>query len=322
MTIGSASANSRMDRRATDPSRSSGMRALLLAGSLRTARAAPLAGALGLPVASLPVDARFSVLAWWLDALLRGGVADGVSVAVADETERSFYERIAVEADCDKGFSVWIDRNQHRGAGGTVRDHFDDLAADPILGGMLIAECSTFGDFDLPGFVAAIDPASDATVLAGPDGSPCGVMHLSLRAIRRIPTIGYFDLKEQLLPAIAAAGGRVPVVRSSGAPFRISDRRSYLALVDARRAGGIPMISDAAQIDASAFIEGGSLIGRGAVVKDRAIVSGSVVMPGAVVGAGAVVARSVVPPGARIPAGSRIIDEVFASLASGGREES
>lgn len=298
------------------------MRAVLLAGSLRVARAAPLSGALGLPVASLPVDARCSVLAWWLDALLRQRVTDGVSVAVADETERSFYERIAVEADCDKRFGVWIDRNQHRGAGGTVRDHVDDLGVEAIPGGMLIAECSTFGDFDLPGFVAAIDPASDATVLAGPDGSPCGVMHLSLQAIRRIPTIGYFDLKEQLLPAIAAAGGRVPVVRSRGAPFRISDRRSYLALVDARRAGGAPMISDAAHIDPSAIIEGGSLIGRGAVVKERAIVSGSVVMPGAMVGAGAVVARSIVPPGVRIPAGSRIIDEVFASLASGRREES
>ncbi|MFM7262103.1 MAG: hypothetical protein ACKO3W_16075, partial [bacterium] len=114
-------------------------RALLLAGSLRTSRAAPLAGALGLPVASLPVDARFSVLSWWLDAILRGEVAASISVAVAEEGERAFYERIAIEAGCEKRFGVWIDRNQHRGAGGTVRDHFDDLGAEAQRGGLLVA---------------------------------------------------------------------------------------------------------------------------------------------------------------------------------------
>ncbi|MFM7260275.1 MAG: hypothetical protein ACKO3W_06685, partial [bacterium] len=161
---------------------------------------------------------------------------------------------------------------------------------------------------------------ADATVLATDDDIPCGVMHLSARAIRRIPEIGYFDLKEQLLPAIAAAGGGVPVIRSKRPPFRIGDRRSYLALVNWRRSMGVAMISDAASIDPSAFIEGGTLVGRGAAILGRAIVSDSVVMPGAIVGPGAVVARSVVPPGARVGAGARVIDEVFASLGAGGRE--
>jgi hypothetical protein len=261
------------------------------------------------------------VLAWWLDSLLHGGVACGVSVAVAEESERPFYERIALESGFEERFRVWIDRSQHRGAGGTVRDHFDDLGPEAVADGVLIAECSTFGEFDLSRFLDAIVPEADATVLAGPDGSPCGVMHLTARALGRIPAIGYFDLKEQLLPSIAAAGGLVPVVRSNAAPFRISDRASYLALLESRHACGAAMISSHATVDPSAFIEGASLVARGAVVRERAIVSGSVVMQGAQVGVGAVVARAVVPPGARVPPGAHVIDEVFASLSPGGRDE-
>jgi hypothetical protein len=298
------------------------IRTLLLAGSIRSSRAAPLAKGLGLPVSAFPIDARSSVLAWWLDALLRGKVAMGVSVAVAEEADRAFYERVALESGFDSRFRVWVDRNQHRGAGGTVRDHFDDLGAEAVSDGLLIAECSTFGEFDLRGFLAAINPEAEATVLAGADGTPCGVMHLSERALRRIPTVGYFDLKEQLLPAIAAAGGLVPVVCSRAAPFRISDRRSYLALLGARHAHGVTMISDQASVDPSAFIEGPTLLARGALVHERAIVSGSAVMQGARIGPGAIVARSVIPPGARVPAGARIVDEVYASLSSDGRGES
>jgi hypothetical protein len=295
---------------------------LLLAGSVRISRVAVLANQIGLPLGVFPIDGTNSILSWWFGAIAASSPRASVSVAISDPSERQFFERIAQESVQAGGFSVWIDRNQHRGAGGTVRDFVEDRGFGTPADGLLIAECSTFGDFDLRGFLASIVPEAEATVLAGADGAPCGVMHVSERALRRIPAIGYFDLKEQLLPAIASAGGMVPVVRSEAASFRISDRRSYLALLGARHARGLKMVSEQASVDASASIEGMTLLARGSVVRERAIVSGSVVMQGADIGAGAIVARSVVPPGARVPAGARIIDEVYASLSSDGRGES
>jgi len=293
--------------------------ALLLAGSLRTARAAPLATALGIPTAALPIDNRACVLSWWLCELLQRGLADHVSVAIADDADRIFYERIAAECGCEQKFSVWVDRAPHRGAGGTVRDYCDDQREGVLERGILVVECSTFGAFDLEHFFAAIDPASEATVLATAAGQPCGVMHLTAKAVSRIPTIGYFDLKEQLLPALAAQGAIVPAIQTSIAPYRISDLRSYLALVAGLGQGGASLVAESSDIDANAKVASDVLVGRSVQVHAGAVVVGSVVMPGAIVGRDAIVARSVVPPGSRVPAGARVIDEVFASLGESER---
>lgn len=322
----------------TSVSRSLGLggptRALLLAGSLRTARAAPLAAALGIPTAALPIDGKACVLSWWLCELLQRGLADHVSVAIADEADRIFYERIAAEWGCEQRFSVWLDRAPHRGAGGTVRDYCDDQSQAGLERGILVVECSTFGAFNLGHFLGAIEPASEATVLATASGQPCGVMHLTAKAVSRIPTIGYFDLKEQLLPALAAQGGVVPAIQTSIVPHRISDLRSYLALVAGQAQGAASPASSTASspasstasstvsslVSESAEIQGGAnvapdvLVGRGVQVHAGAVVVGSVLMPGAIVGRDAIVARSVIPPGSRVPAGARVIDEVFASL--------
>ena len=326
----------------TSASRSSGLggptRALLLAGSLRTARAAPLASALGIPTAALPIDGKACVLSWWLCELLQRGLADHVSVAIADEADRIFYERIAAEWGCEQRFSVWVDRAPHRGAGGTVRDYCDDQSQGELERGILVVECSTFGAFELGHFLGAIEPASEATVLATAAGQPCGVMHLTAKAVSRIPTIGYFDLKEQLLPALAAQGGIVPAIQTPIVPHRISDLRSYLALV-AGQAQGVAspasstesstesstassLVSESAEIQGGANVAPDVLVGRGVQVHAGAVVVGSVLMPGAIVGRDAIVARSVIPPGSRVPAGARVIDEVFASLGESERGRS
>ena len=328
----------------TSVSRSLGLggptRALLLAGSLRTARAAPLAAALGIPTAALPIDGKACVLSWWLCELLQRGLADHVSVAIADEADRIFYERIAAEWGCEQRFSVWVDRAPHRGAGGTVRDYCDDQSQAELERGILVVECSTFGAFELGHFLGAIEPASEATVLATAAGQPCGVMHLTAKAVSRIPTIGYFDLKEQLLPALAAQGGIVPAIQTPIVPHRISDLRSYLALIAGQAQGAASpasststatstvsstvssLVSESAEIQGGANVAPDVLVGRGVQVYAGAVVVGSVLMPGAIVGRDAIVARSVIPPGSRVPAGARVIDEVFASLGDSERGRS
>jgi hypothetical protein len=293
------------------------VRALLLAGSFRTARAQPLARSLGVPLAALPVDAHRTVLSWWIESFYTSKAVRSVTIAVSDPEERTFYERVI--ADTRLQCEIWIDRNEHRGAGGTIRDFADDTL-DSDEHGIVVAECSTFGDFVFDSLFTREVMEAHAAVLMSRDRLPSGVMFVSRRAIELIPTVGYFDLKEQLLPAIAKGGGRTRAIDADGAPYRIGTLRGYLDLVQARAQQRILLISQQSTVDPTADIRGASLIGRGAVVGARAVVSDAVVMSGAQLGEGAIVARSVIPPGAVVPPSARIIDEVFAPLGTSGRD--
>lgn len=317
------------------PSRSKGdavengvaVQALLLAGSIRTARAQPLARSLGVPLAALPVDASRTLLTWWIESLRSTHAVTRISVAISDASERNWYERIIEESGVE--CTVWVDRNEHRGAAGTVRDFFDACGVESDTG-ILIVECSTFGDFGLdsllptranPEFATrAQSGAPHASVLLWTDGRPAGALYLSRQALQHIPTIGYFDLKEQLLPAIAKLGSPATAVFSREAPHRVGSLQGYLKLMNARAEAGVEMISPQASIHPTAVLQGGVLIGKGVEVGAGAVISGSVIMPGARVASGAIVARSVIPPGASVRAGVRVIDQVFASLETSGRD--
>lgn len=291
--------------------------ALLLAGSFRTARAQPLARSLGVPLAALPVDAHRSVLAWWIESLRAMSAVQSVTIAISDAEERAFYERVISDSglQCD----IWVDRNEHRGAGGTVRDFADDALGSTSVG-IMVAECSTFGDIELNPLLADPVIAAEAAVLMSRERLPFGVLYLSKRAVERIPTVGYFDLKEQLLPALSRSGGKTVAVQATGTPYRIGTLRGYLDLIKARAESGASMVSQLSTCDHTAEVRGASLISRAAVIGARAVVSDAVVMPGARLGEGAIVARAVIPPGASVPAGARIIDEVFAPLEASGRD--
>jgi NDP-sugar pyrophosphorylase family protein len=290
---------------------------LILAGSIRTARVQPLARSLGVPLAALPVDATRTLFSWWIDSLRATRFISRISVAISDASEQVFYERLMEESGV--ACQVWVDRNEHRGAAGTVRDFFDANATESDSG-LLVAECSTFGDFGLDRLLPEGSPRPHASVLMWTTGQPGGAMYLSKMAVAQIPTIGYFDLKEQLLPAIAKMGHVARAVVAQSAPHRVGNLQGYLKLVETRASLGEVMVSPDASIHRTAVLQGGVLIGRGVEIGAGAVVSGSVVMPGARIAAGAIVARAVVPPGASVQAGARVIDQVYASLDASGRE--
>jgi hypothetical protein len=294
---------------------------LILAGSVRSARSAPLAQAIGIPVAALPIDASQSLLSGWLRTLSRVTGEARIGIAIAELQTQSFYERVAEESGNAARIDVWVDRNMHRGTGGIVRDYTDDRWSNRMsgAGGLLVIECSTQLDFDCDAFVAGVDASAEATVLASEDMRPCGVIHLSQRAIDRIPAVGYYDLKEQLVPTIVQSSGRVRPVFTGADPSRVGDITSYLSMLESRARNGASMISDDARIDAMSELQGWALVARGADIRSGALVANSAILPGAVVGEGAVVARSVVPPGAYVPPGALVVDRVFASLESNER---
>jgi hypothetical protein len=294
-----------------------GVVALLLAGSLRTARSQPIARALGVPVAALPVDAQHSLLSWWFRLFREVPQVSRIAIALSDPSVRPLYERIALESGCE--ISIWVDRNEHRGTGGTVRDFFDDMRP-ALADGLLVAECSMFGHFPLSRLFEDRPNRAPATVLVGAGGQPAGVMHLSREAIELIPAVGYLDLKEQLIPAISRNGGRTAAVVVDGRPQRLGDLADYLRVLAMRAQAGAELISPRASVDGNAILQGTVLVGRAAIVSAAAVLSDAIVMQAARIGEGAIVARSVIPPGAVVPAGARVVDQIYAPLETAGRD--
>ncbi len=292
--------------------------ALVLAGSLRATRATPIASALGIPVSALPIDANHCGLGLLMERLLRDGLVSRVAIALSDTNERVFYERVAEDAGYADRLEVWVDRQSHRGPAGTVRDYCDGMAVCEAdrASGVLVIEAGAYTEVDFAQVLEDIDERADATVLATNDLHPCGVIYLPRRTIDRIPRIGFYDLKQQLLKAISESGGRTVALRGDFATWRIADLRGYLAVVSRRQELGEVMISPRARIDPSSLLRGAVLIARDAVVEAGAFLTDSVVLPSAVIGSGAVIARSVIPPGARVPAGARVVDQVYAALDS------
>lgn len=315
--------------------------AVLLAGQSASTRAPSISTGLGLPVAALPVTAERSLAACWVRRIVRAGFRGTVVVAVASEAEAGYYRQIgaalgpdmpaAVCGDATEAvrrgsalrIEVRIDTAGHRGPAGTIgdvaSDHADRHGWSAADGGMLVIEASNAPNLDLPRFYAAIDPVGGALVGAAIDGSPCGVHWMSASALALVPRIGYFDLKEQLIPALVGSGRRVHAWMGTHESCRISDRASYLRAAALMQAAGAESIARDAVIEPGARVRGGSVVCRGATIERGALVVDAVVLPGARVCADAVVARSIVPPGSHVPRGYLVVDEVFGALGSVAR---
>ena len=292
------------------------LRALLLAGSLRSARSTPIAQALGIPVGALPIDASHCSMSLLVDRLLRERIVSSVAIAVSEPTDRLLYELIAEESGYKDRVHVWADTQPHRGPAGIVRDYCDDqLPSDATFGnGLLVLECSSYMEIDFARVVSAFDPSADASVVTTRDLRPCGVVHLSHRSIVRIPQVGFYDLKQQLIKAIGDDGGKTLPLCGDFESWRISDLQSYLAVLRRRSALGELMRSPRARIDPTSILQGTVLVARDAVIQAGAFISDSAILPSAVVGDGAVIARSVIPPGTHVPSGARVVDQVFATF--------
>ena len=150
--------------------------------------------------------------------------------------------------------------------------------------------------------------------------------------IEQIPSGRVVSVERETFPALLTSGAQVRGVVDSGYWL---DLGTPLAFVQGSRdlvlghapspavlAPGAALVLDGAQIAESARIDGGSSIGRNAVIAPDAHVSGSVVFDHAVIGAGARVAGSIVGAGARIGEGCELHGVVVGDGASiGARNE-
>lgn len=278
---------------------------VLLAGDVRantlrklTGRASP----------SLPVGANRTVLDCWREQLI-----------TLAETLRIEQLPVRVLISRDSGLtpsterfgpvqmSVEYDPSSFRGTAGLLSDiaraYDDDDQLLVTSAGQILFEPLIRIAMDL----YAAD--GDFTMGIDPSGVPSGLMLFRCGCMRSVNKVGFCDLNEQALPALAKDHA-VRVARFA-APVAMSVRTlsSYLGALRAfhRQAAGRNEVDQPFQEQwrpTFGIIEPGASVGRNVVVHD------SVVLKGARIEPGAVLVRSVVCPGAVVGRDEHRVDQV------------
>jgi mannose-1-phosphate guanylyltransferase len=286
---------------------------VLLAGAARESR---FVRSVGRSALDLPVRDGSSILDVWgrscaalADAM---GVPEvSVRVLVSRESRRptlgASWARVRA--------SVEEDRHALRGTGGVLRDVASDYAPHDQL---LVCNANQVVLEPLETLVAALAESRGAVrFLATLEGTPIGIKLFEVRALMGIKAVGYVDLKEQAMPALAKSH-EVRVVRRGES--HVYPVRSLSDYVHAARYAN----SRDAMIDETPFAEDWfetfRLVEPGAAVDASARIHDSVVLRGATVGAGAVVVRSVVCEGASVAAGQIVGDRVVPGSPGRARE--
>lgn len=274
-----------------------GLRAVvLLAGSVRPNQ---LRKAVGRFLLELPVDAQRCVMDIWHQQLTDAAVQWGhprLPVRVIVDRTTALPTNNPWDGRCDVRFEQ--DPFEYRGTGGLLRDLACQYGPDDSL---LIVNAMQLPLEPIAGVVHAMSKVRGDVVLAcRTDGSPTGIMRVRCGALRSIPEVGFVDLNEQALPAIAREYD-VRVVRRErpfGMPIRtLSDYLDAIRAFHRRaNAGGTP--SNPFTEDWKPTFE---VIEERAQVHESAVVHDSVVLSGGRVEAGAVLVRAVVCPGAVVP---------------------
>jgi NDP-sugar pyrophosphorylase family protein len=241
-----------------------------------------------------------------------------------------------------------------RGPAGCVRDavlHSD--AAD-----FIVIEGSVVVTIDLERVLAhhratgaaatiVLQPMDASAPMARAD-MPAGIYVFGRSVVDVIPTAGFYDIKESLIPRLHRAGAVTAVYEADSWCPRVLDAQSYHAanqwiVCDAVRPGsrhapfdgGLPhaqnpdaLVHPAARVDDGALLVGPVLVGAGVeimggatvvgpvtlgrdcVVREGALVSRSVLWERAVVGRDALVDRCVVTDDVAIEPGAHVVEAV------------
>jgi NDP-sugar pyrophosphorylase family protein len=194
-----------------------------------------------------------------------------------------------------------------RGTGGLLRDLAVGYNDNDYL---VVATATQLPLHPIGRFVAdSAQPGVDVAVLEDLTGSPTSVFVIACRALHEVPAVGFVDLKEQALPAIAAKHS-VRVTSLPG-PLAVPVRTAanYLSAVRAhsRRLSGQ---HDTHSAFAERWRSDFAIVEPGARVHHSARLHNAVVLAGAEVEACSMVANSLVCPGGRVLRGNRVVNRL------------
>lgn len=282
---------------------------VLLGGAVRTT---PLHAAVKRSILDLPLEQELTIFNHWLghaSELARYARLDALPVRVL--VNRNSYEPTSGAARYTGLYTVERDASEYRGTGGVLRDLAQGYDDDDLI---LVATASQVLLDPLQALSAALaHKGGDVTLISHRDGTPSGLMLLRAGTLRLIPSIGFFDMKEQALPLLAQKHD-VRVVhcrRPTAAPIRtLADYSAALRLHHRRKmskmpGGGSEHASNPLEDD---WRPSFSIVESGASVAPRARLHDTVVLRSAIVESDASLVRCVVCPGAVVRQKSGAID--------------
>ncbi len=276
----------------------------MLAGGPRPGQTAEL---LGRPSWSLPLADDFSILDGWMESLKSGAECNGLALPGPAL-------RILAPEGVDFGFEIpdgaqqEIESRAHRGTAGAVADLIRRNAGD-FGSWILLLESTASPAVDLGAILSVLKEPIDprlGVVLGGSGlGRLCGCMLVRAQVYDLVPSVGFFDFKEQLLPRAREEGYTFLARQVADRAFRVNIRSGWLDCIKAWHDLGARPRHESADWRR----RGPCAISKSASI-DSATVVNSVVMDGAKVGKGSVVARSIIGPKAVVPAGKVLVDVV------------
>jgi hypothetical protein len=284
----------------------SGLRAvILMAGSVREST---FSRAIGRSLLDLPLRQGWSVLDEWAAqgaTLAAGAPVTPLPLRVLINRDSRTPKTLPEQAGTT--LSVEFDRQEFRGTGGLLRDLVADYRPDDLI---LVANANQVLHRPLPDLVSMLMAAmGDVALLAGADGTPFGLSLIRCSALASIKSKGFVDLKEQALPAIAAAFDVRVATHPGTAVTAVRTLETYLGAL--RRLHSLGRAPDAPEDPfGEDWFRTFGIVEDGAVVHESARVHDSVVLRHAHVGAGAVLVRSLVCESARVGPGQVVLDDV------------
>ena len=287
---------------------------VLLAGSVR---ANQLRKSTGRSPLEMPIANHRSVLDCWREELVALAERLGLDKLTARVmVDRGSGMNPGVKRHGPVSLRIETDPYDFRGTGGLLSDVAREYHDDDLI---LVAHASQLLFEPLAELAEALaKPGADVSLIVGERGTPAGLTLLRCGCLRDISPVGFVDLNEQAMPAIAAKHD-VRVVRYDRPVTRslrtlghyIGTLREHHRRLSGRLSTESPFVED--------WQPSFEIIEPGAAVHERAVVHDSVVLAGARVEADVVLVRCLVCPGAVVAEGRSELDRVVGVRSGSGR---
>jgi hypothetical protein len=287
---------------------------VLLGGHVRPT---PLSLSIGRSLLDLPLDDNGSVLNHWLNHAAELAKSIGLEkLPVRVMVDRNSPEPISASVKYYGSFRVERDQSEYRGTGGVLHDLARNYEPDDLI---LVANAAQILLEPLAMLAANMEQRNgDVALLSHRDGTPSGIMLVTVKTLSLIPDTGFVDMKEQAMPLIAQ-NYAVEVLhrrRPTGLPIRsVADYITAMRYYHMRRAGKTTLSDPLAEDWQPSF----GIIEEGAVVDPTARVHDSVILRGGVVEAGSVLVRSFVCPSGLVRRDRTLVDEFVKPVTTGRR---
>jgi hypothetical protein len=209
--------------------------------------------------------------------------------------------------DAEIGITIERDPERLRGTGGVLHDICDAYDDDDYV---LVATAAQVLVEPLGDLASALlRSGGDFALIAHHDATPISLMLLRCGALRQISDRGFVDMKEQVLPKIAATRPTSVLTRRQPVGLPVRTLREYTQALHFNQ----QVTSGAGNVHdpfAETWASRVAIVERGATVHRSAHLHDSVVLVGGCVEESAVVVRSVVCPGGVVRGRQTAIDSL------------